>query len=253
MIISLMAVVFGSPVVSEYSGGVVDWEEGVARVRVVATPNTNMWSDQRATEQDARGRVALQIAALAELIPYDGSTTGGDLISGTGEVAEGLNKGLLDAVGNWRVVESIYYTDGRVELVGELNLFEWFSPVAVSQASADGERPEIDGRSTGVIIDARTLSLEPSYSPSIVGSNNSIVYNAEYMSPASSAVRPPVRWNSDVVGSSVISLVGDSPLLIIARDVDGDDIVVSDSDAARLRAIGMGTRLLQEGRVVVLR
>jgi hypothetical protein len=212
-----------------------------------------MWSDQRATEQDARGRVALQIASLAEQVPFNGVTTGGDLISEGGELSEGLTKGLLDAVGCWRVVESIYHTDGRVELVGELSLFEWLSPVAVSQATADGERPEIDGRSTGVIIDVRGLSIEPSYSPNIVDQNRAQIYNAMQMSPASSAVRSPVRWASDVVGGEVTDLVGDNPLLVIARDVYNDNIVVSPVDAARLRAIGMGTRLLQEGRVVVLK
>jgi hypothetical protein len=127
------------------------------------------------------------------------------------------------------------------------------SPVAVSQATADGERPEIDGRSTGVIIDVRGLSIEPSYSPNIVDQNRVQIYNAMQMSPASSAVRSPVRWVSDVVGGEVTDLVGDNPLLVIGRDVYNDNIVVSPVDAARLRAIGMGTRLLQEGRVVVLK
>ncbi len=249
----MLAIIFSTPVISEYSGGVVDWEQGVARVRVVATPNTTIWSDQRATEQDARGRVALQMGALAELVHFDGDTTGGDLLSIDGVLADGLSRGLLDAVGCWKVVESIYYSDGRVELVGELSLFEWFSPVAISQASADRERPEVQGASTGIIIDARNINLDPSYSPAVVGPNNALIYSAAHMSPASSAARAPVHWASDVVEGDIVALVGDNPLLVIARDVDDDDIVLSSGDAARLRAIGMGTRLLQDGRVVVLR
>lgn|GEM_PF-3775222 len=248
-----LAIILSTPLVSEYSSGEVDWINGVARVTVTASPNTNIRSSERATEQDARGIVALQIGLLAEAVPFDGETTAGDLISLGQPFSEELENGLLDAVGNWNVVEATYHTNGSIELVGELNLFEWFSPVSTFRAQATGDRPDVGGASTGIIIDTRGTDLKPSFSPVILGPNNSPVYSVEHMSPASSAVRSPVRWITDVVNGDVFTLVGDNPLIVIAEDIKDDNIVVSSSDAARLRAIGMGTRLLQEGRVVVLR
>ena len=212
-----------------------------------------VWSDVRATEKDARRKLQARLQDSALGVPFGRDGEVSDLMGKWEDVDSALSVGLADGMGHWRVVETRYFTSGRVELVGELDLTEWLRPYATRVASAPPDAPNETMRSTGIVVDARHLDLVPSYAPRLIDSQGRVVYDLAALSKDVASIRMPVLWVSDPADSGVVARVGESPALMVADKVEGEhDLVLTSRDAARIRVLEGGTSLLQSAPVVIV-
>ena len=253
MIASLVLLLATEPVVEEFRSGEVDWSRGVLRVEVSLIQNTAFWRDIRATEKDARRKLQGRIQDQALGLPLTSDMTVSEAVSTWEDVGEALMIGLADGMGHWQVVETQYYTSGKVGLIGELNLVEWLRPYSSRVASAPPDSPSDTMKSSGIVVDARHLDVQPSFAPRLLDPDGAVVYELQHLSKEEASVRMPVLWVSDPANVSVVERVGDTPALMVAQTIsDSHDLVLSSRDAARLRVLSAGTSLLQRAPVVVV-
>jgi hypothetical protein len=241
------------PVVLFVSNGHVNWTEGLLRAEVSMVQNTAIWRDTRATEKDARQKLQAHLQEQALKLPVSGGLRAKDVIEQWPEIEEAMTQGLADGMGHWRVVETRYYTSGRVELVGELDLTEWLRPYASLVASGRSDAPNEKMRSSGIVVDARHLELEPSYAPRLVDPRGYPVYDLTALSKQVASTQMPVLWVRDAADIAVVERVGDSPAMMVAQGTEnGHDLVLSSRDAARFRLLAGGTSLLQSAPIVIV-
>lgn len=250
---SLLLMLAAEPVVDEFRSGEVDWSKGVLRVEVSLIQNTAFWRDIRATEKDARRKLQGRIQDQALGLPLTSELTVSEAVSTWEDVGEALMIGLADGMGHWQVVETHYYTSGKVGLVGELNLVEWLRPFSSRIASAPPDSPSDTMKSSGIVVDARHLDLDPSFAPRLLDADGGVVYELQHLSKEEASVRMPVLWVTDPADIAVVERVGETPALMVAQAVaDDHDLVLTSRDAARLRVLSAGTSLLQRAPVVVV-
>lgn len=240
-------------VVEELSGGRVDWTRGVLTVEASATPNPLNGGSFKTTEQDARLKLVATLKGLAREIPVDARRNCGDLLAEDTPSARALEEGLQEGRGHWRVVETQYRSSGKVEVIAELSLVEWIRPALVGVGFGDTEPAANPGASTGLLVDARGLPVQPVFAPRLLAPNGDILYDAESLSASRSVGRSPVIWIQDPVASGLSERVGRQPLIVVVDRVErGGDLVLSGRDAARVRAIAAGADLLSAAPVAIL-
>ena len=171
----------------------IDWTGGVIQVEARMIQPATVWSDVRATEKDARRKLQTRLQDSALAVPFGRDGDVSDLMGKWEDVDSALSVGLADGMGHWRVVETRYFTSGRVELVGELDLTEWLRPYATRVASAPHDAPNETMRSTGIVVDARHLDLAPSYAPRLIDSDGRVVYDLASLSKDVASIRMPSR------------------------------------------------------------
>ncbi len=240
-------------VVEELSGGRVDWTRGVLTVEASAVPNPVSGGSFKTTEQEARGKLVATLKGLAREIPVDGKRSCGDLLSEETDSTRALEEGLQEGRGHWRVVETHYRTSGKVEVIAELSLVEWIRPALVGVGFGDAEPAAHPGASSGLLVDARGLTVQPVFAPRLLAPDGDTLYDAESLSASRSVGRAPVLWIQDPVASGLSDRVGSKPLIVVADRVErGGDLVLSARDAARVRAIAAGADLLSAAPVAIL-
>ena len=240
-------------VVEELSGGRVDWTRSVLTVEASAVPNPVSGGSFKATEQEARLKLVATLKSLAREIPVDARRTCGDLIAEQTASARALEEGLQEGRGHWRVVETRYQASGRVEVIAELPLVEWIRPALVGVGFGDVEPAANPGASTGLLVDARGLPVQPVFAPRLLAPDGDTLYDVDSLSASRSVGRSPVIWIQDPVASGLSERVGSHPLIVVADRVErGGDLVLSARDAARVRAIAAGADLLSAAPVAIL-
>jgi hypothetical protein len=109
------------------------------------------------------------------------------------------------------------------------------------------------GASTGLLVDARGLPVQPVFAPRLLAPDGDTLYDAGSLSASRSVGRSPVIWIKDPVASGLSERVGSHPLIVVADRVErGGDLVLSARDAARVRAIAAGADLLSAAPVAIL-
>ena len=242
----LVAVALAGAATSTAGQGQVDWSRHVLVVESQATASAGTRLDRSAVELEARRTLSSALPEAAAAIRLYGDVLVGDLFEG--EHGRALEEGLV----RWRVTEARYGLAGTVELVAELDLTSWLRPLAVATAEGSDDAARQDRPETGVVIDARAVSPEPSYAPRILGPQGEVVFELATLSPLAAARGAPAVWVTDPADELLFEVAGRAPLVLVAQGADGADLSVSSDDAARLRALGAQTDLLSRGRVVVV-
>lgn len=241
------------PVLSSNGPSRVDWTSGLLITEISMVQNTVIWQDTRATEKDGRRKLQARLKEQALQLPISGGLVASDIVSEWDQIGDAMTEGLADGMGHWRVIETRYFTSGRVELVGALSLTEWLRPYASMVANGPQDAPNEKMNSSGIVVDARHLDLTPSYAPRLLDENRKVVFDLSALSKQVAANTMPVLWVQDPANVDVIKRVGDSPAIMVAEDVDRDhDVVLTSRDAARFRLLAGGTSLLQSAPVVIV-
>jgi len=252
LLIGLAFATPGHSVVQELSGGRLDWTRAVLTVEAAAVPHAVNGGSLKATEQEARLKLVATVKSLAREIPVDSGRRCIDLMAEGDAAGSALEDGLQEGRGHWRVVETRYHSSGRVELVAELSLVEWIRPALVG-AGLGLEPTAHPGTSTGVLVDARSLEIQPVFAPRLLAPDGQVLYEVGSLSASRSMSRAPVLWIRDPVAPGLAKRVGGSPLVVVADRVErGSDLVLSPRDAARMRAIAASADLLSSAPVAVV-
>ena len=150
------------PIQEAFPGGYVDWTRGVLVISASGSQSAGAPKALQVTEQEALNRLQAQVQDEQRLVRLDSEENAGDRMQDGDPIAAML----LESSGNFIISEARYYSSGRVELTAELPLHGWLRPALVDAARGDSNQAAARDY-TGVLIDARGFSLQPSLAPKI--------------------------------------------------------------------------------------
>ncbi|MCB9680915.1 MAG: hypothetical protein H6733_05535 [Alphaproteobacteria bacterium] len=216
---------------------VVNWT--LERVEVTASAyDPNLATDNKPLEQRAIGAIDQRLpSALASVPIRPGQTLGALDVAVPAPTLQG-----------WSIVEGRYFTSGRVDVVGALELREVLATWSQERAVT---RPEgLDTAVTGALIDVRGLGVEPSWSPVLAAADGRVVFDGTLWKDAAWE-HAPVVWVGDPAHPRA-GAAGRTPAYFVAAGVVDGAIVLSNDDASRF-ADGIGHSLaVGEGAVVLV-
>lgn len=108
---------------------------------------------------------------------------------------------------------------------------------------------------TGLIIDARHLPFVPSLNAGVYTASGRQIYGAEFLTRATVIRRGTAGYSDSETHAAVLRRVGERPLKVAALDLaagEGNSLVISEEDAAKLMAHEGSKRNLSRARVVIV-
>ena len=168
-------------------------------------------------------------------------------------------------VKNFKVTDTRYLSDGSVEVDVEIPvtgiLTDSLLP-AVMGGSQPGTINYPNGSSvsanttyTGLVIDARGLGLHPAMAPKVLDENGNEVYGTGYVSREYAVQIGVVGYEKDLNRAKKNDRVTDNPAVVKALKVSGTnktDVVISNSDAARINAAAKNLNFMQQCKVMLI-
>ncbi len=234
--------------------GTVDWPAGVLRCTGTGAPNLRAAQGNVAVARVGAERAA-RLDALRNCLEglkgvrvSSGETVGG-AVAGDAAVrarVEGVVRGFR-VVGKPR-----YFSDGGVEMDVEVPLDgvaeALLPPAAAAKEPLGAPAP---AAATGLLVDARGTGLEPALAPRLLDEKGLEVYGAGAVAPEARRRLGVAAWAADPEAArrELAARLGERPLVVRALGARGSDVLLSDADAAAVRA---ARELLGAARVVIV-
>ena len=168
-------------------------------------------------------------------------------------------------VRNAQVVDTAYMSDGSVEVTIVMDMGGEFAsavlpPPPVMPEGLPGPMPPTPPQVpsqvfTGLVIDARGLGTRPAMAPKILDENGKEIYGSAMVDREFAVQQGMVGYAKDLSAAQGNSRVTDRPITVKALRASGPakcDVVVSNSDAAKLTAAGEDLSFLQKCRVMIV-
>ena len=260
--------------IQQLDSGCVNWSIGIVRVNGIAAP---VDSDDSELPGQLSGRLdAARRMAESNLL----QTVNAIRINAVSRVADraarnpDFQEGLVALARNAPITRQEYLSDGTVEIELTMKLTGGFgqfvlpeeirqvdSVVTMSSAMPDANQPpaRTDGAEggpyTGLIIDATGIGAAPSLVPVVVDESEEVVYGPAFVSREFAVSSGMSGFATTLAAARSHKRVGDHPLVIKAlrtRSTGKTDIVVSKTDAARLRSSVVHLNFLKACRVSIV-
>jgi len=164
-----------------------------------------------------------------------------------------------------REVNIEYMSDGTVEVIMEISMYGGFSQVLLPDTIMDvpmespGASPGAAAPSsavlTGLVVDARGLGVRPAMAPKILDESGQEVYGSAFVSREFAVQQGMSGYAKDVGAAKQNQRVTANPLVVKGLRVDGPgqcDIVISNTDAVRLRNSSADLSFLEKCRVMIV-
>lgn len=238
-----------APIVRELSRGRVNWTTLDLCSEASQQNSSGSMAGYEALEGRARAEIGPLMLKLAREVRMDAGHTSGDLMTSTDAVADKVDAN----VSLWEVTEARYYTSGRVDIEVCLPIQAWLRPQLSRIATGtDRATPPIVPVS-GLVVDARGLTVEPAINLEIRDSAGTVLYSAASMTSFAASQRPIVVYVSDPADPVAVRRAGEQPVIVKAATVaDEVNLVLDDEGAALLREAAGSAGFLAQGTVVVV-
>jgi hypothetical protein len=249
--------------------GSIDWESGYVTATGIgmAPPGASSKAQARALALRAATVTARRnLLEIVKDVHIDSTTTiRNNMVAD--DTVESVIRGKLH---NSRILDTAYMSDGTVQVTvgfsqrGELAdavlpKKPEFKSGAVKQASGEEDeeeyRPLSGGPYTGLLVDARGLSLRPALTPRILDPEGEVVYGKDYVSREYAVSQGMAGYAVSLASAFNNQRVGENPLMIEAvktAGAAGTDMVVSESDAGLVRSLAREGDVLEKCRVMVI-
>jgi len=254
--------------VKQYENGAVNWSTGQVIVTGKAAPETNSEGVPMAMPGSARAHAARNIIAMLKQLRITPDLTVGEYASAHDVTLAGIEKTAQDAV----IVRQLYTSALDVEVRVETKIFGGFLqlvlpdhirqiPKIAEQKSKSmgkaGVSKSMETRLpyTGLVIDARGLTLDPILYPTIVSEEGRAVYSSLFISREYAVQYGVAAYVCDMSAALSSRRIGSNPMVFKAlRKADSNTgaIVVSISDAKTLEKVTERHKFLKECRVIIV-
>ncbi|MDD2389071.1 MAG: hypothetical protein PHP23_04975 [Desulfobacterales bacterium] len=177
-----------------------------------------------------------------------------------------------------QIVNRGYLSDGTVEVTVQLSIIGGFAqlllprdirqiepvrpvgpaaapPVPVFLTEQTSAPQGESKRFTGIIVDARGLDVLPSMAPHIVDESGQEVYGAAYASREYAVQYGMSGYFKDIDSAQKSSRIADTPLIVRglnAGETGRSDIVISNSDASKIRSASESLSFLRKCRIIIV-
>ncbi|MDP2646948.1 MAG: LPP20 family lipoprotein [Desulfobacterales bacterium] len=256
----------GQDVEERLQNGSINWTTGKVQAKGIGAPPEKDYGKPQARPMALR---AARIDALRNILEIvngvriDSSTT----VKNFAIQSDVINAKVSGMVQGAELVKQEYMSDGTVEIVMQLSLHGGFSQLilpreikqiepikpAVNPSASDAK--EQMKAFTGLVVDARGLNARPAMAPKILDEDGKEVYGSAYVSREFAVQQGMTGYAKDIKAAITNQRVADNPLTVKGLKTEGggfSNIVVSNSDAARLRSASEHLSFLKKCRVMVV-
>ncbi|MCX5907655.1 MAG: hypothetical protein NTY64_10825 [Deltaproteobacteria bacterium] len=108
---------------------------------------------------------------------------------------------------------------------------------------------------TGLIVDARDSSFNPTASPKILGVDGREVYGSAYLDKQWVEKHGVVGYSKSMEDAKANPRVGENPHIVKPIKVTGPnnkDLVISDEDARKIRELAKNLNFLDQAKVMII-
>jgi hypothetical protein len=227
--------------------GGVDWQAQVLTATGSGAPDLRAVTAAQArlgAERAAKMDALRNLLAQAKGLQLESGKTLGDALAD--EATRGHVQGVLKG---FKVTHKRYYSDNGVEIDVEVPLSGVLAAIPAAPAEPAGEVVPAKGhatRATGLIVDARGLSLTPALLPRLLDPEGKAVYSRATVTEAKATV---AGYFESVAAAKASKRVGPHPLIVKATAVKGADLVLGAKDVAALQA---DRAFLAQGKVAIV-
>lgn len=255
------------PIEETGQNGRVSWEQGVIEAVGTGLPPANARSAAQATALARRAAIVDAYRNLTESIQgvqVDAETTMKNLEISS-DIVQTKVSGLIKGA---KILRQQAMPDGSYQVVMRINLYgnDGLASVAIGATNnestqqfptpAPSYNPPAAALYTGVIIDARGLGVQPTFSPRVYDETGTIVYGNKYIDNNFAISQGMVEYtiDPDMVRAAETgqSRAGSRPLIIKAlRLVDNNcNVVISTADANAMLSYNQSAGFLKNCAVV---
>ncbi|MBI4377677.1 MAG: hypothetical protein HY578_01125 [Nitrospinae bacterium] len=243
--------------------GGIDYSKQILRVKGVAppqpgaqTPGMSRVLQLRVTKADAY-RKALE---LIKEVQVNSDTTVNNFILESDVIrtkVEGMIRGLKEEA------EPIYLNDGTIEqwytfpMQGNFNglIFDQIVPPGTPPQAPPVQFSQGGQVFSGLIVDARGLGVKPAMAPKVIDEDGREVYGSAYVDRKWAIEQGMAGYSKDIAAAQSNPRVTATPILVKGLKTDGQaktDIVISNTDAGKIRANAENMTFVEKCKVMIV-
>ena len=244
--------------------GTINWTKGVIQGKGIGAPPEKYYGKPNARPMAIRAAKIVALRNILETvngIRVDSTTVVKDFAVKSDTIrsqVEGMVKGA-------REVDVEYLSDGTVEVIMEISMYGNFSQVLLPQAimavpmetpgASPGDTAPSSAVLTGLVVDARGLGVRPAMAPKVLDESGQEVYGSAFVSREFAVQQGMSGYAKDLGSAKQNQRVTANPLVVKGLRVEGPgqcDIVISNTDAVRLRNSAADLSFLEKCRVMIV-
>jgi len=260
--IGLAGPAFSGELVIPMENGWINWSARTLHARGTGVPSTDIARTPRARDEAFRkaGRQAYQnLLKTVTSMRLTSTMTVKDLVANKDYLLSNIEQMLNDA----RIESTRYHSDGTVEIVKRMPVTGALSQLILPESIVQLEMKRL-GRETpddnrivytGLVVDARGVILSPALCFKIVDEKLQEVYGPAYASREYAVQRGLCEYRTEISDIGTVDRIGKNPLIVRglkAMETGGADIIISNTDASRVRSTVEHLFFLRECQVLVI-
>lgn len=252
--------------------GTIDWAKGVVQAKGISAPLKKVAekkpSNSPKARSEAKNDARLKLLETVKRIKIDSKRSVGDLATKNKTIMTQIK----DMVYNATEIEKLrkYMSDGSVEVLLQMNLHGGFTQLVLPEAvrQIEGIRQIKPGAKstevntglvsetyTGLLVDARNIEVHPALVFKILDENLEEVFGPAFASREFVVQHGMAAYYTDIQAAKVDARVAQRPLIVKALRTDWPsrcDIVISKTDASKLKSASHHLLFLKEARVIII-
>jgi hypothetical protein len=246
-----------------FENGSVNWTTGWITAGGTGLPGDPPTHDNLpAAVASGRNHARANLLAITRGLWVRSRQTAGELA----DLHPALAEKLLGMTAAAAVTRQDHHSDGSVTVTVAMSLFGGLSQLLLppeivpletvktvgSQKPPADTQPPIPQAYTGLVVDARGLKLQPALAPRIFSQNGNVVYDYAFVSREFAVQHGVCGY---LLTPAAASRVGEHPMVVRALRTVGSggcDLVVSNSDAARIRNAPEHLAFMRHCRVLIV-
>ncbi|MCK5224657.1 hypothetical protein KAR04_07790, partial [Candidatus Calescamantes bacterium] len=140
--------------------------------------------------------------------------------------------------------------DVAVPLFGESGLLGILAPAI---GFGDNAVPNVSSPVyTGLVVIIEDENVRPMMAPKIVAEDGTEIYSASFVNKDFAVKMGIVGYAIDLGKAKANDRVTDNPLIVTAKKIDGDNVVISNQDAAKITSVKDQLTFIQQCRVILV-
>jgi hypothetical protein len=262
--------------VEEKETGVIDWANGTVQAKGISAPikkdagksPTNSPKALSEAKNDARRK----LLETVKRIQITSKLSVGDIADRNKTIMTQIKEMVYNA---GEIEKSRkYMSDGSIEASLQMNLHGGFAQLILpkeirqietikqlkpGQKSSAGKPNSSSERAsdiyTGLLVDARSIEATPALVPKLLDENLAEVFGPAFVSREFAVQHGMAAYHTDIQAAKADPRVADHPLIVKALRTDWPsrcNIVISNTDASKLKSASDHLLFLKEARVVIL-
>ncbi len=256
----------------EKEPGVIDWARGVVQAKGISAPikkNTgNSQTNSPKALSEAKNDARLKLLETVKRIKINSKRSVGDMANKNKTIMTQIKDMVYDATEIERFRK--YMSDGSVEVLLQMNLHGGFTQLVLPEeirqiesikqikprANSSGVNTNsVSEAYTGLLVDARSIELHPALVFKILDENLEEAFGPAFVSREFVVQHGMAAYYTDIQAAKADPRVAHHPLIVKALRTDWPsrcDIVISNTDASKLKSASHHLQFLKESRVIIV-